>query len=144
MSLIYVLESQLKSEEGLRLQPYLDKFGYTTIGWGHNCGKIPIESVKSVTIEEANALFESDINEAIDEARRLVSNFDLLSVNRRAVLSNMAFNMGQYGLSKFTIFIGYVQAGRFKNAADDLRNNTLVYKELPERYEYLAQLMENG
>lgn len=49
-----------------------------------------------------------------------------LSEPRQRALANMAFQLGlgPTGLPSFTTFLGLMEAGRFEDAANDLRDNT--------------------
>ena len=82
------LEAQLVKHEGLRLVPYTDTVGKLTIGVGHNLDD------KGLSPEAIAFILEKDIDDAEYDARSLFPNFDDLSDARKAVLIQMAFNLG--------------------------------------------------
>jgi lysozyme len=69
--------------------------------------------------------------------------FAYLDPVRQAVLIDMAFNLGARGVSAFTTFLSCVSSGQWAAAAADLRG-TLVYSQLPDRYERLATMIQTG
>ena len=62
-------------------------------------------------------MFSHDLNRAVNAAVSLFPTFHNLSENRKAVLCNMAFNMGR-GLSAFAIMLRAVNEERWNDAAD--------------------------
>lgn len=51
----------LKVEEGLRLKWYADLGGAPTIGWGHKMNSREQREMTTITIEQAQALFDADV-----------------------------------------------------------------------------------
>ena len=53
----------IKKHEGLRLTAYLDPVGIPTIGWGHTktVTREDVLNKKKITLEEAQRLFEADV-----------------------------------------------------------------------------------
>jgi lysozyme len=134
-----LVRTQLKKHEGLRLRPYKDSVGKSSIGWGRNLDD------KGISQEEAELLLTNDIADAEDDARRLLTDalFDLLSDNRKAIIINMAFNLGYARLSRFTALLGALKAGQFAAAAREMRNSVWA-TQVKGRAEELAVLMEKG
>lgn len=128
---------QLRFDEAVRRKPYRDSVGKLTIGVGRNLDD------KGLSAEEIAFLLENDINDAECDARRLVHNFDELSDQRKAVVINMAFNLGYERLARFTNTLNAVNQGRFKDAAAGMRDS-LWAKQVGDRAERLAVIMENG
>lgn len=146
------IRDQLARDEGRRLQPYQDDEGWWTIGIGHNLGtkdwnELPPHFQDGITDEECDTLFNADLAHACHLLDVYVPWWDQLDGQtgaRSGVLINMAFNMGPAKLATFHTFLRLMKARDWNGAADDLRNHTLVYKQLPVRYERLARQIETG
>ena len=63
------------------------------------------------------------MDRAVDAARGNVENFDDLSDNRQAAITDMAFNLGSAGLGKFENMIDAVESGDFEKAADEMSDS---------------------
>jgi len=88
-----ILISFLKEVEGLSLKPYLDggDKGFLTHGYGHLIK--PNEDVRTITIDEAEQLLESDARDALDAVDRLVK----MPLNpwQEAAVAAFIFNLGE-------------------------------------------------
>ncbi len=131
------LESQLIRDEGLRLLPYVDTTGNITIGVGRNLTR------NGITQKEAMILLEDDINTIKSLATRQWPWISTLSEPRKAVLFNMAFNMGVGGLITFIHFLDYVKEGMYDKASQAMLQS-LWAKQVGERATRLSQQMESG
>src|ERR1039458_3658844 len=99
---------QLKRDEGLRLKPYKDTVGKTTIGYGRNLDD------SGISEEEASYLLSNDVERTADMLSQALPAIDKLLMNdnvRWCVLVAMAFNMGINGLLQFHNMLAAVQAG---------------------------------
>lgn len=85
------LRAELIRDEGLRLSAYKDSTGLWTIGVGHLLGAHA--RMTSITLTEAHALLEADINEAEMRARSFAGSVEGDEIRWRALV-NMAFNLG--------------------------------------------------
>ncbi len=110
MTYLEILQHQLPLDEGIRKKPYRDTVGKLTIGVGRNLDDVGVRD------DEIALMLENDIPDAEAIVRGLVD-FDALTEERKAVLVNMAFNMGR-GLSAFAIMLRAVNDGRWNDAAD--------------------------
>ena len=137
MSYLDILEGQLTIDEGKRDKMYLDSEGIPTIGIGHNLRDRPISS------RAIRVIFEDDMQVAEGDAKRLIPGFDALSDARKAVMVNMAFNMGYARLSGFKNTLAHINAGRFSEAADEMLNSTWA-KQVGQRAVRLADAMRKG
>ena len=137
MSYIDIVRAQLLIDEGDRKKPYVDTRGKVSIGIGRNLTDVGISQA------EEDFMFGNDIAVAEATARALFITFDDLSDNRKAVLLNMAFNMGQTTLSKFHGTIAAVTAGDFDTAADNMMASAWA-TEVGARAQRLSTLMRNG
>lgn len=131
------LESQLIRDEGLRLLPYVDTTGNITIGVGRNLTR------NGITQKEAMILLEDDINTIKSLVTRQWPWISTLSEPRKAVLFNMAFNMGVGGLITFIHFLDYVKEGMYDKASQAMLQS-LWAKQVGERATRLSQQMESG
>ena len=134
------LHMDLQKDEGLRLKAYRCTSGVLTIGYGHT-GRVKPGDV--ITKDEADTLLRSDIAVAIADARVVCKCFDSLSPPRKAVLANMAFNLGQERLSLFQRTLAAVCAGQYKQAALHMKDS-LWSRQVGQRATRLAQQMSTG
>jgi len=107
------LLNQLRRHEGLRLEPYKCSEGYLTIGFGRN-----IET-NGISEAEAEFMLSNDLiaceNELKDEGW-----YNQLDETRRAVVLNMAFNLGKPTLLKFSKFIGRLSDNDYEGASKEM------------------------
>jgi len=131
------LIARLKREEGLRLFPYKDTVGITTIGYGRNLEYVGISKM------EAEIMLENDIESVISELKKTYTFFKDLDEARKIVFIDMAFNMGIHGLSQFRHMIAAVAKGDYKLAAKEMLNSKWA-AQVKNRANDLAYLMETG
>lgn len=137
MSYLDIVREQLKRDEGVKSKPYRDSVGILTIGCGRNLEHVGLFP------DEINYLLENDIKRAENDARALFPSFDELSDNRKAVLINMAFNLGMDRLGKFRKFRRAVEAKDFDNAYVEMVSSMWADQVGP-RATRLAKLMREG
>ena len=137
MSHLDIVRAQLRIDEGLRLKPYLDTANKWTVGYGRNL------SDKGLTLEEAELLLENDITEAEATAKVLFQSFDSLSENRRAVLCNLAFNLGSQRLAGFKRLREAVAAGNWERAAAEMQDSRW-FEQTKQRAVRLIKQMRDG
>lgn len=131
-----LLASELVRDEGLRLKPYTDSVGKTTIGVGRNLTGVGISQ------DEAFALLQHDIDRVDDWLDKNLPWWTLLSDSRQRVLANMTFNMGGVILS-FQKFLTALKSGDYKTAAEEMLDSVWS-KQVGARAVRLAQMMEQG
>jgi len=131
------LEDQLKRDEGLRLRPYKDTVGKTTIGIGRNLDDVGISE------EEALVLLANDIKRADDALSEAFPWTLALDDARRAVLVNMTFNMGIHGLAQFRHFLAAVEAGSWTTARVEMLDSKWA-DQVGARAQRLAIQLESG
>jgi lysozyme len=102
---------QLRRDEGVRLKPYKDTVGKTTIGVGRNLDDVGISPV------EADLMLQNDVQFGTVALEATFPWINTLDDARKGVLVNMAFNMGIRGLQQFHDFLGKMQAGEYHAAA---------------------------
>ena len=138
---------QLKIDEGVVYEVYLDHLGYPTFGVGH----LVLESdpehgleVGSVVSEErVKECFENDLNIAIEECNQLYEDgvFGNLPDEVQQILVNMMFNMGRTRLSKFKKMHAAILAGDWQEAAKEGRDSRW-HRQVTNRAERLMTRLE--
>lgn len=111
------LINQLIIDEGLRLKPYLDTVGKTTIGIGRDL------TDEGITEAEARELCFNDIASHVDDLDRHLSWWRQMSELRQQALANMCFQLGWTRLSAFTGMLGALQSGDYEKAANEALNS---------------------
>lgn len=117
-----ILHGSLPKHEDVRQFPYDDATGRTlktgdtikgniTIGIGRNLSAV------GVSESEMEMFADNDITAAEMAVRDLLDNFDALSDVRKAVMVEMAFNLGYEGLGEFHRTLQAVREGRWSDAA---------------------------
>ena len=142
---IQQLREQLKIDEGVKYEIYLDHLGYPTFGIGHLIVEADEEHGKPVgtpiTEERVNAVFDSDVAIYISEAKKVFPNLETLPSEAQEVIVNMTFNMGAPRLSKFKKFIAGVNAGDWNTAAIEMMDSRWA-KQVGNRAERLRDRIQ--
>ena len=114
-------EELIKRHEGLRLRPYRDSVGILTVGYGHNLTDHyePLPD-GPITVQEAEEIFQRDYRAAMMACMRIVPNFSTLDEVRRAVVLDMAFNLGEAKLASFKRFLGALAMREWRQAAREM------------------------
>lgn len=128
-----ILLPQLKRHEGLRLHPYKCPADRWTIGYGRN-----LED-NGISEEEAETLLANDADRVIHSLQSIPS-FNALSVQRQAVLANMAFQMGFASVMRFKNMWAAVEKQDYKTAAAEMLNSRWA-GQTPNRASELARIM---
>jgi lysozyme len=131
---------QIQRHEGLVLNAYQDHLGYWTIGYGRLIDK---RKGGGITEGEAAMLLENDIDRKLDSLRDALPWFDNINDQRKAVLLNMAFQMGVSGLLKFKNTLASVEAGDFEDAAARMLKSKWA-QQTPVRAKEMAAQMRTG
>ncbi|WP_444931567.1 glycoside hydrolase family protein [Microbulbifer sp. SSSA002] len=132
----YLVE-QLLSHEGVELKTYKCSAGRLTIGVGRNL------SDRGVSYDEALILLRNDIDFYFGEVSEKLDFFNSLSMKRKAVLVNMAFNLGVAGLMGFKNMLAAIAAGDYEQAAEEMLNS-LWAKQVGNRAIELSKTMIAG
>ena len=114
-----VLSEQLKRHEGLRLKPYLDTVGETSIGFGRNLSDM------GITEAEAKFLLDNDIMSSFADVVAVIGKdvFEGLSEVRQGVLVNMIFNLGMPRFRTFKKMIAAIKADDPEEAAVQMQDS---------------------
>ena len=137
MSYRDIAREQLKQDEGVREKVYMDSVGIPTIGVGRNLKDVGLSPY------EINVLLENDLVKAENDSKIVFPCFDKLSDNRKAVLLNLAFNLGRSRLAGFVKFKEALEAGAFPQAAEELLQSKWA-TQVGARAQRLANKMKEG
>jgi len=136
MSYLDICRKQLPIDEGRRTRAYRDSRGIWTVGIGRNLEHVNFSD------DEIALMFANDLERADSLARVLVPNFDTLSEARKAVLVNMAVNLGPR-LGQFARFLEAVRLEDFLRAAQEMEDS-LWHKQVGARALRLEEAMREG
>lgn len=101
----------IRKHEGVRTHPYHDTVGKITIGVGRNL------TDRGLSVDEINLLFENDMVIASQILDSCCPNWHSYSLNRRAALLSMAFNLGGPRLMRFVKMRKALAVSDFEEAA---------------------------
>ena len=138
---------QLKIDEGVVYEIYLDHLGYKTFGVGHlvleSDPEWSYEVGEPVSVERVQECFDRDLEVAVNECVLLYgSNWDEFPGEVQEILVNMLFNMGRPRLGKFKKMNRALEYGDWKEAAVQGRDS-LWHKQVGNRAERLMTRLEN-
>ncbi|MCF2855943.1 glycoside hydrolase family protein [Pseudoalteromonas sp. SMS1] len=130
------LKQQLIGHEGYEHTVYVCPGGYQSIGVGRNLEH------RGLTDDEINYLLNNDI---ADFTAQVEKHIDTSKCNpaRKAVLINMAFNLGIHGLLAFKKTIAAVEHGDWDKAAIEMFDSRWAV-QVGERAEQLTEQMKTG
>ena len=137
MNYLDIAREQLRIDEGARAKPYTDTVGKTTIGVGRNLTDVGLSE------DEIELLFVNDVARADAIARSVLHGFDGLTEPRKAIVVNMAFNMGRGALSQFRKTLAAIEEGRYEDAAREMLDSKWA-GQVGNRALRLAENMRRG
>ena len=144
----HAVYEQLKIDEGVEYEIYLDHLGYATFGVGHLVLETDPEHGQpvgtAVSEHRVKECFEKDLDTAISECNALYEDgvFGDLPGEVQEILVNMMFNMGRTRLSKFKKMHAAILEGDWKTAATEGRDS-LWYRQVTNRADRLMERLEN-
>ena len=137
---------QLKIDEGVVYEIYLDHLGYPTFGIGHlildhdpEHGLMIGDGVSEERVKEA---FYRDFEIALTECKMLYGSWDHFSDEVQEVLINMMFNLGLPRLRKFKNMKKAVDAGDYQKAALEMCDSKW-YSQVKNRADRLVKRMRS-
>lgn len=131
------MREELMRDEGLRLKPYKDTVGKTTIGIGRNLDDVGISK------EEAYDMLTNDIIRTSRSLDLDIPWWKTLNETRQRVLLNMAFNLGINSLLGFKNTLANIKAGNYEAAAVGMLNSKWA-GQVGARAQRLAEQMAKG
>jgi len=116
---------QISEDEGIVFRTYLDSLNYPTGGIGHlltdeEAVRYPLGAAIPITV--IDDWFSFDMLEAVESADRLLQGIEY-TPELHDIITNMAFNLGERGLSRFKNMWKAIREGDFIKAAEEMRNS---------------------
>ena len=140
------LSKSVKLSEGFRNKIYQDTEGFDTIGWGHKViSGDPFKAGVEYTEEDLQAVFDKDLRKAIAQMKQLCeqNNIENLPETAEHVITEMCFQLGQTGESKFRNMWKCLQEANFIGASYEMLDSRWN-KQTPYRCKKLADLMKSS
>ncbi|MEK9696347.1 MAG: hypothetical protein VW270_11310 [Candidatus Poseidoniales archaeon] len=138
------LREELKIDEGVKYEIYLDHLGLPTFGIGHLVLESDPEHGEPVgtpvSEDRVNECFDKDVEVVLGDCRQLYDDYDELPEEVQLIIANMMFNMGRPRLSKFKGMKAGVDALDWNEAADQMVDSRW-YKQVTNRADRLVQRM---
>ena len=128
------LRNQLIRDEEERLKVYNDSVGVPTIGVGRNLRD------KGISKTESAFMLDNDICDYTVEVAKAIPWLGLLDTPRQEVLINMAFNLGTFGLLKFTMFLAALQVRNWELAAVNMLDSKWANQVGPRAHRLAKQI----
>lgn len=132
------IKQHIEAREGREPKVYPDSAGHPTIGVGFNLDRSDAQEkiealgldydkvrdgTQTLTDEQIDTLFNADVNQAVSDARGLVSNFDDIPDDKQTVVTDMVFNMGASTFGTFTNTIDAIENEDWDRAADEMQDS---------------------
>ncbi len=157
------LIDQIKLHEGVRFRPYRCTAGKLTVGVGRNIDDKPFKTEevialfgsqktqaeitallnKGLSMKQVDQLLVWDIQDAIEDAKAVIRNFQSLSEQRQYVLIDMAFNMGRQTLAGFRNTLRFISEGKYDQAADNMLKSKWA-SQVKSRAKRLSIMMKDN
>ena len=127
----------IKKNEGFESRLYKDIKGKLTIGYGFNLEEIQIpENIAYMWLKML-------VDDLYLNLSTLLDFFDFLDEVRKAILIDMAYNIGVEGLLKFNKMLKSLENEDYEKAAKEMKNSKW-YEEVPNRADRLIKMMITG
>ena len=138
------LREELKVDEGVKYEIYLDHLGLPTFGIGHLVLDSDMEHGQEVgtPVSEDRVIeaFASDVDVVLKDCTILYPDFETLPEEVQLIIANMMFNMGRPRLSKFKGMKAGVDARDWNAAADEMVDSRW-YRQVTNRADRLVERM---
>ena len=142
------LRDRVKSHEGCVLEPYDDSLGKLTVGIGHLVQAHERKRFQlgvKITQEEADELFDIDLNRAAAGADELIikniGDHDDLPQVIQEVLVEMVFQLGKTGVKQFRNMWASLKEKDWPMAAMHMKDSRWR-KQTKKRCEHLSKMVE--
>jgi len=141
------LRNSVSSHEGIRYEAYEDTKGLWTTGIGHLIRHDEQHLItKKLTNADVDVIFTTDLNVAIDDARKFITESD---INEQAfeVICELSFWLGLPKLLMFKKLREALRQKDYDTAADELLDSKLGRSEtegIVKRINHLAERMRSA
>ena len=130
------LKRDITRREGLRLVVYDDHLGNPTIG----VGRLLSRGISETT---AMQMLEEDIDIVLTELKQNLPWFNEMPEGVQEALVDLGFNLGVPRLLQFQLTLGFLQAHKFVDAAEELLRSRYA-TQVPNRANEIAELIGNA
>ena len=140
------LREDLKIDEGVKYEIYLDHLGLPTFGIGHLVLESDPEYGQpvgtAVSEDRVNECFARDVDVVLEECKKLLPSFEVLPEEVQLIIANMMFNMGRPRLSGFKNFLAAIALQDWHTASVEMVDSRW-YQQVTNRAERLVKRMRN-
>jgi|TARA_Y100000289_G_C3909585_1_gene143865 lysozyme len=140
------LREELKIDEGVKYEIYLDHLSLPTCGVGHlikeTDPEYDLEVGTKIDEERVNELFDEDIKITLQECTYLYDDFYDLPEEAQLIIANMMFNLGRPRLSRFLKMKKAVDNKDWIEASNQMKDSKW-YRQVPNRADRLVQRMKD-
>jgi lysozyme len=139
------LIAELRRDEGVRYDRYLDSKSIPTCGVGHNIQAKPLPAGWKFPLNDTqvNSLLDDDLEDVFHDLDRNLPWWTDLNDTRQRVLANMAFNLGITKLLGFRNTLVFMRQGKYDAAADGMLASAWA-SQVKGRAQRLADMMRKG
>lgn len=130
------LKRDITRREGLRLHVYDDHLGNPTIG----VGRLLSRGISETT---AMQMLEEDIDIVLNELKQKLPWFDEMPEVVQECLVDLGFNLGVPRLMQFQLTLGFLQAHKWQEAAEELLRSRYA-TQVPNRANEIAEMIGNA
>ena len=132
MSLI----EKIKEHEGFRDKVYKCSEGFDTIGYGF--------AIKDLVLDEdiAEMILERKLKKLTDAIRSKIDWFDNSPKEVQDIVTNMCYQLGITGLSKFKKTIYYLETEQYQEASEEMLDS-LWARQTPNRAKELSEIIRS-
>ena len=139
------LREELKIDEGVKYEIYLDHLSLPTCGVGHLIKETDpeygLDVGTEISEERVNELFDEDIKVTLDECTYLYEDFYTLPEEAQLIIANMMFNLGRPRLSRFLKMKKHIDNRDFVSASEEMKNSKW-YRQVTNRADRLVERMK--
>ena len=128
------LIDQIKLHEGFSKKVYVDTEGYSTIGYGF--------AIKDLVLDEdiADLILQRKLEDLQESIKRKFDWFKESPDEVQDVVSNMCYQIGLSGFSKFKKTIYYLETEQYEEASDEMLDS-LWARQTPNRAKELSKII---
>jgi len=138
------LREELKIDEGVKYEIYLDHLDLPTFGIGHlvlpSDPECEAKIGTPVSEDRVNECFVSDTDSVLKDCKLLFPSFEVLPEEVQLIIANMMFNMGRPRMSGFKKFIAAIEISNWQEAANQMIDSRW-YNQVTNRAQRLVDRM---